>query len=284
MQNIGSIPSVTLNNGVQMPMEGFGVYQIADENECRRSVLNALETGYRSIDTAQAYGNEDAVGSALSQSGIDRDQVFLTTKVWISNYGYDRTRASIEESMKKLGTDHLDLVLLHQPFNDYYAAWHALENLYDQGVLRAIGVSNFYADRDVDLVNCNRIVPAVNQLETHVFYQRPVERQYMKKYGTQIESWGPFAEGRQGLFTNPVLTEIGASHGRTAAQAALRFLVQDGVIVIPKTTHPDRMSENLDIWNFCLSEEEMNRLRALDTGQSAFMNHEDPAVVEQFTS
>lgn len=284
MQNIGSIPSVTLNNGVQMPMEGFGVYQIADENECRRSVLNALETGYRSIDTAQAYGNEDAVGSALSQSGIDRDQVFLTTKVWISNYGYDRTRASIEESMKKLGTDHLDLVLLHQPFNDYYAAWHALENLYDQGVLRAIGVSNFYADRYVDLVNCNRIVPAVNQLETHVFYQRPVERQYMKKYGTQIESWGPFAEGRQGLFTNPVLTEIGASHGRTAAQAALRFLVQDGAIVIPKTTHPDRMSENLDIWNFCLSEEEMNRLRALDTGQSAFMNHEDPAVVEQFTS
>ncbi|WP_366515879.1 aldo/keto reductase [uncultured Bifidobacterium sp.] len=277
-----SIPTVTLNNGVLMPMEGFGVYQIADHDECRRSVMDALETGYRAIDTAQAYGNEEAVGAALAQTGIDRDQVFLTTKVWITNYGYDRTRASVEESMKKLGTDHLDLVLLHQPFNDYYGAWHALEDLYDQGALRAIGVSNFYADRYVDLVKFNRIVPAVNQLETHVFYQRPLERTYMDRYGTKIESWGPFAEGRQGMFTNPTLTEIGKAHGRTTAQIALRFLVQDGVIVIPKSTHRERMKENLDIWDFELTQEEMDRLRAMDTGKSAFMDHEDPAVVERF--
>ena len=286
MQNdlSASVPSVKLNNGVLMPMEGFGVYQIADLDECRRSVLDALETGYRAIDTAQAYGNEQAVGDALAQSGLDRDQVFLTTKVWITNYGYDKTKASVEESMKKLGTDHLDLVLLHQPFNDYYAAWHALEDLYDQGVLRAIGVSNFYADRYVDLVKFNRIVPAVNQLETHVFHQRPQERTYMDKYGTRIESWGPFAEGRQGMFTNPTLTEIGQAHGRTAAQVALRFLVQDGVIVIPKTTHRERMRENLDIWDFQLSDQEMDRLRAMDTGKSAFMNHEDPETVEDFAN
>lgn len=276
------VPAVKLNNGVLMPMEGFGVYQIADYDECRQAVMNALEAGYRAIDTAQAYGNEEAVGAALAQSGIDRDQVFLTTKVWITNYGYDLTRASVEESMKKLGTDHLDLVLLHQPFNNYYEAWHALEDLYDQGVLRAIGVSNFYADRYVDLVRFNRIVPAVNQLETHVFHQRPLERTYMDKYGTRIESWGPFAEGRQGMFTNPTLTEIGKAHGRTAAQIALRFLVQDGVIVIPKSTHRERMKENLDIWDFELTQEEMDRLRAMDTGKSAFMDHEDPAVVERF--
>ncbi|MEK0306004.1 aldo/keto reductase [Bifidobacterium favimelis] len=277
-----AIATVKLNNGVEMPMEGFGVYQIRDFDQCKQAVLDALEVGYRSIDTAQAYGNEEAVGAAIAQSGIKREEIFLTTKVWISDYGYDKARESVLRSLDKLGTDHLDLTLLHQPFNDYYGAYRALEDLYDQGKTRAIGVSNFYADRYVDLVKFNRVVPAVNQLETHVFQQRRTDRKYLDKYGTQIESWGPFAEGLGGMFTNPVLTRVGQAHGKTAAQTALRFLVQDGVVIIPKTVHKERMQENLDIWDFALTGAEMEAIRGLDQGRSLFMDHESPETVEDF--
>lgn len=228
---------VTLNNGVQMPMLGYGVYQVSNE-ACERCVLDAISVGYRSIDTAQAYGNEEAVGNAIRKCGVPREELFITTKIWISNGGYEKAKASLRESLKKLQTEYIDLVLIHQPFNDYYGTYRAMEEAYQEGWIRAIGVSNFYPDRLIDLCQFVEVKPAVNQVETHAFQQQKTAHDYMVKYGVQHESWGPFAEGRNDFFSNPVLTEIGAKHGKTAAQAALRFLIQSGVVVIPTCPLP----------------------------------------------
>ncbi len=273
---------VTLNNGVKMPKLGYGVYQVKS-GECERCVLDAISVGYRSIDTAQSYGNEEAVGNAVRKSGVPRDQLFLTTKIWVSNGGYEKAKASIEESLRKLGTDYIDLMLIHQPFNDYYGTYRAMEEAYKVGYLRAIGVSNFYPDRLVDLCRFVEVTPAVNQVETHVFNQQKTAHEYMKKYGVQHESWGPFAEGRKDFFTNPVLTEIGAKYGKTAAQTALRFLLQSDVVVIPKSTHRERMEQNFDVFDFTLDSGEMEAIRRLDEGESAFFSHYDPATVEMIT-
>lgn len=272
---------VTLSNGVKMPQLGYGVYQVT-QDECERCVLDALKTGYRSIDTAQSYFNEDQVGAAIEKSGVDRQDIFLTTKVWVEHYGYERTKASVLDSMKKLRTDYLDLCLLHQPFSDYYGAWRALEELYEAGKIRAIGVSNFYPDRLVDLCSFARIRPMVNQVETHPLNQQVEAKQWMDKYGVQIEAWAPFGEGRGGLFQNPVLSEIGKQYGKSAAQVMLRWHLQRGVVVIPKSTHIERMQENLNVFDFALSEEDMARIAALDTKTSAFFSHYDPAMVEWF--
>lgn len=272
---------VELNNGVKMPMLGYGVYQTPPE-ETERCVLEAVDVGYRSIDTAQAYGNEEGVGSALEKSGLPREEFFLTTKVWISNAGYARTKASIEESLQKLCTSYLDLLLIHQPFGDYYGTYRAMEEAYKAGKVRAIGVSNFYPDRLIDLYHFAEIKPAVNQIETHVFQQQETARKYLKDRGVQIESWGPFAEGKNDFFQNPVLVEIGKRYGKTAAQTALRFLIQSGVVAIPKSTHRERMEENFQIFDFALTEEEMQKIRALDTGESLFFSHYDPKTVEWF--
>lgn len=273
--------SVTLYNGVKMPILGYGVYQVTQE-ECERCVLDALQVGYRSIDTAQSYFNEEQVGRAIVRSGIPRDEIFLTTKVWIEHYGYKQTRASVLDSMKKLQTGYLDLVLLHQPFSDYYGAYRALEELYDEGRVRAIGISNFYADRMVDIASFSRIKPMVNQVETHPLNQQIEAKRWMEKYSVQIEAWAPFGEGRNGMFTNPVITAIGARHGKTAAQVILRWHIQRGVVVIPKSTHVERMKENFDVFDFALSEAEMEQMAALDKRQSAFFSHTDPAMVEWF--
>ena len=272
---------VELNNGVKMPMLGYGVYQTPPE-ETERCVLEAVDVGYRSIDTAQAYGNEEGVGSALEKSGLPREEFFLTTKVWISNAGYARTKASIEESLQKLRTSYLDLLLIHQPFGDYYGTYRAMEEAYKAGKVRAIGVSNFYPDRLIDLYHFAEIKPAVNQIETHVFQQQETARKYLKDRGVQIESWGPFAEGKNNFFQNPVLVETGKKYGKTAAQTALRFLIQSGVVAIPKSTHRERMEENFQIFDFALNEEEMQKIRALDTGESLFFSHYDPKTVEWF--
>lgn len=274
---------ITLNNGVKMPMLGYGVYQVTPE-ECERCVSDAISVGYRLIDTAQAYANEEGVGSAVAKSGIPREQFFLTTKVWVSNAGYEKARDSIDQSLKKLRTDYIDLLLIHQPFGDYCGTYRAMEEAYKAGKLRAIGVSNFYPDRFVDIAHFAEIKPAVNQVETHVFQQQKQVKEYMKKYGTQIESWGPFAEGKNGLFTNPVLQEVGEPHGKTVAQVALRFLIQSGVVVIPKSTHKERMAENLDVFDFSLTPEEMTKIEALDGGESLFFSHYDPQTVEWILS
>lgn len=272
---------VTLNNGVKMPVLGYGVYQTPPE-ETERCVLDAIHTGYRSIDTAQAYGNEEGVGNAIAKSGLPREEFFLTTKVWISNAGYEKARASIEESLKKLKTSYLDLLLIHQPFGDYYGTWRAMEEAYKAGKIRAIGVSNFYPDRFLDLHHFAEIKPAVNQVETHVFQQQKIAKEYMKKNGTQIESWGPFAEGKNNYFHNPVLMEIGAKYNKSVAQTALRFLIQNDVVVIPKSTHIERMEENFNVFDFKLTVEEMARIEALDGGESLFFSHYDPKTVEWF--
>ena len=273
---------VTLNNGVKMPILGYGVYQVSAE-ECERCVLEAISVGYRSIDTAQAYGNEEGVGSAVKKSGVPRGELFLTTKIWITNGGYEKAAASIDESLRKLGTDYVDLMLIHQPFNDYYGTYRAMEAAYKAGKIRAIGVSNFYPDRLVDLCNFVEITPAVNQVETHVFQQQKTAHEYMKKYGVQHESWGPFAEGKKDFFANPVLNEIGGKYGKTAAQTALRFLIQSGVVVIPKSTRRERMLENFSVFDFALTDEDMTAMQALDEGESLFFSHYDPSVVEWLT-
>ncbi len=250
----------------------------------KRCVLDAIEVGYRSIDTAQAYYNEEGVGAALKECGLPREEFFLTTKVWITNAGYEKAKASIEESMKKLQTEYLDLLLIHQPFGDYYGTYRAMEELYKEGKLRAIGVSNFGPDRYLDIQHFAEIKPAVNQIETHVFQQQKVAKEYLKKYGCQIESWGPFAEGRNDMFTNPVLTKIGEKYGKTAAQTALRFLLQSDVVIIPKSVHKDRMQQNFDLFDFTLTAEEMAEIEALDGGESLFFSHYDPKTVEWFMS
>lgn len=273
---------VTLNNGVKMPILDYGVYQVSAE-ECERCVLDAISVGYRSIDTAQAYGNEEGVGSAVKKSGVPRGELFLTTKIWITNGGFEKAAASIDESLRKLGTDYVDLMLIHQPFNDYYGTYRAMEAAYKAGKIRAIGVSNFYPDRLVDLCNFVEITPAVNQVETHVFQQQKTAHEYMKKYGVQHESWGPFAEGKKDFFANPVLNEIGGKYGKTAAQTALRFLIQSGVVVIPKSTRRERMLENFSVFDFALTDEDMTSIQALDEGESLFFSHYDPSVVEWLT-
>ncbi len=272
---------VTLYNSVKMPILGYGVYQVTKE-ECERCVLDALKAGYRSIDTAQSYFNEEEVGEAIQKSGVPRNEIFLTSKVWIDNYGYDKCRKSVETSMKKLKTDYLDLMLLHQPFSDYYGTWRALEDLYREGKIRAIGVSNFYPDRLVDIASFSSVRPMVNQVETHPFNQQVAAKKYMDKYGVQIEAWAPFGEGRGGLFENPVLAEIAQKHKKTTAQVMLRWHIQRGVVVIPKSTHYERMKENLNVFDFMLDEEDMAKIAALDKNESSFFSHCDPATVEWF--
>ena len=272
---------VTLSNGVKMPILGYGVYQVT-KDECERCVLDALEVGYRSIDTAQSYFNEEEVGSAMKKSGIPREEIFLTSKVWVEHYGYEKTKKSVEESLRKLQTDYLDLMLLHQPFNDYYGAYRALEDLYDEGKLRAIGVSNFYPDRLVDLASFTRIPPMVNQIETHVLNQRTEDHEWMGKYHVAHEAWAPFGEGRGGLFDNEVLKQIGKKYGKTTAQVMLRWNIQRGVIVLPKSAHKERMIQNLDVFDFTLTDEDMNAIAGLDTKTSAFFSHYDPNMVEWF--
>jgi len=271
---------VKLLNGVEMPILGFGVYQIPDLEECERVVFEAIEVGYRSIDTAQVYGNEEAVGNAIKKSGIDRKEFFITTKVWISNSGYEKAKASIEESLRKLQTDYIDLLLIHQPFGDYYGTYRAMEEYYKAGKLRSIGVSNFYPDRFVDIVNFVEIKPMVNQVETHVFNQQIIPQEIMKEYGTQIESWGPFAEGKNNLFTNETLVEIGKKYDKTAAQVALRYLIQRDIVVIPKTVKKDRMIQNFSVFDFELSEDDMKEILKLDKKESLFLSHFDPETVK----
>lgn len=272
---------VTLSNGVKMPKLGYGVYQV-DKEECERCVLDALKVGYRHIDTAQSYFNEEEVGNAIAKSGIPREQIFLTTKVWVENYGYDETRKSVLESMRKLKTNYIDLVLLHQPFSDYYGAWRALEDLYAEGVIKAIGVSNFYPDRLVDICSFARIKPMVNQVETHPHNQQIEAHEWMKKYGVQHEAWAPFGEGRGGMFEEPLLVEIGKKYGKTAAQVILRWDMQRNVVAIPKSTHIERMEQNFDIFDFELSEEDMAKIATLNKKQSSFFSHYDPKMVEWF--
>lgn len=272
---------VQLNNGLKMPMLGYGVYQVTKE-ECERCVLDALKTGYRLIDTAQSYFNEEEVGNAIVKSGIPREEIFLTSKVWVEHYGYEETKESVYESMKKLQTEYIDLMLLHQPFSDYYGAYRALEELYQEGVLKAIGVSNFYPDRLVDIANFANIVPMVNQVETHVLNQQTEAKKWMDKYEVQIEAWAPFGEGRGGLFENPVLTVIGKKYGKTSAQVMLRWNIQRGVVVLPKSTHIERIEQNFNVFDFTLSEEDMAAIAALDTQTSSFFSHYDPNMVEWF--
>ena len=271
----------TLSNGVKMPMLGFGVYQI-DANETERCVLDAIKAGYRSIDTAQAYFNEEGVGAAVKKSGIARDELFITSKVWLEHYGYDACRASVLESLAKLQLDYVDLMLLHQPFNDYYGAWRALEDLYDEGKIRAIGVSNFYPDRLVDICSFARIRPMVNQVETHPLNQQIEAHKWMEKYGVVHEAWASFGEGRGGLFENPVLKEIGAAYGKSTAQVMLRWLLQRNIVALPKSVKAERMAENIAVFDFRLSEDDMQRIASLDKAESSFFSHTDPNMVEWF--
>ena len=265
---------VTLNNGIKMPVLGYGVFQVSNE-ECERCVLDAISVGYRSIDTAQSY--------AIKKCGVPREDLFITTKVWISNGGYEKAKESLRESLRKLQTEYIDLVLIHQPFNDYYGTYRAMEEANKEGWIRAIGVSNFYPDRLVDLCNFVEIKPAVNQVETHVFHQQKQAHEYMEKYGVRHESWGPFAEGRKDFFTNSVLVKVGEKHHKSVAQVALRFLIQSGVVVIPKSTHKERMIQNMDVFDFVLDDEDLAAIQALDEKESLFFSHYDPAVVEMLT-
>ncbi len=272
---------ITLSNGIKMPQLGYGVYQVS-KDECERCVLDALAVGYRHIDTAQSYFNEEEVGSAIKKSGIPREEIFITSKVWIEHYGYEETKKSIMESLRKLQTDYIDLMLLHQPFADYYGAWRALEDLYEEGKLKSIGISNFYPDRMVDICAFSRIKPMVNQVETHPFNQQIEAQKWMEKYGVQIEAWAPFGEGRGNMFTNPVLAEIGKKYGKTVAQTILRWQIQRGIVVIPKSVHKERMEENFNVFDFELTQEDMDSIAKLDTKTSSFFSHYDPNMVEWF--
>lgn len=272
---------ITLSNGIKMPVLGYGVYQVT-KDECERCVLDALKAGYRSIDTAQSYFNEEEVGSAIKKSGVPREEIFLTSKVWIENYGYDACKKSVEESLKKLKTDYLDLMLLHQPFADYYGAWRALEDLYKEGKLKSIGISNFYPDRMVDIASFAEIRPMVNQVEVHPFNQQIIAKEYMDKYGVQIEAWAPFGEGKGGLFENEILKDIGKKYNKTTAQVMLRWHIQRGVVVIPKSVHYERMAENFNVFDFKLSDEDMAEISKLDKNESSFFSHYDPQMVEWF--
>lgn len=272
--------TVTLNNGVEMPMEGFGVFQIPDAAQCEQAVSEALRAGYRLIDTAAAYGNEEAVGAAIRKSGIPREQLFVTTKLWVQDYGYENAKLAFARSLDKLGLDYLDLYLLHQPLSDYYSAWRALEELYQAGRVRAIGVCNFYPERLADLCLNATVIPAVNQIECHPFFQRKNDMETLREFGVQIEAWGPLAEGQKDIFHNPILSEIAARHGKTVAQVILRWQIQRGVVVIPKSVHRERIAENMDIWDFALTEQDMARIAAMDLGHSEVVDHFSPQTAK----
>lgn len=269
-----------LNNGVKMPMEGFGVFQVPDPKQCEQSVLDAISVGYRLIDTAASYRNEEAVGAAIAKSGVSREDLFITTKLWVSDASYEGAKKAFETSMEKLGLEYLDLYLLHQPMGDYYGAYRAMEEFYKEGRIRAIGVCNFYPHVLADFCETVEVIPAVNQIELHPFFQQPDALTLMKEYEVQPEAWGPFAEGKHGIFTNPVLTEIGAKYGKSAAQVVLRWNVQRGVVVIPKSVHRDRMEQNMNIWDFRLTDEEMALITPMDLGHSEIVNHFDPRFVQ----
>ena len=272
--------TVALNNGREMPILGFGVFQMADPAECERSVVDAIETGYRLIDTAASYGNEEAVGKAIKRCGVPRQELFVTTKLWVSDAGYEKAKRAFDRSLKRLGLDYLDLYLIHQPYGDVYGAWRAMEELYREGRAKAIGVSNFHPDRVMDLILHNEVPPAVNQVETHPFHQQVETQGFLRENNVQIESWGPFAEGKNDIFRNDVLRSIGGKHGKTVAQVILRWLTQRGVVAIPKSVRKERMAENFDIFDFELGGEDMDAIRALETGQSLFFDHRDPAMVK----
>ncbi|MGG7057815.1 aldo/keto reductase [Clostridium nigeriense] len=271
--------NVTLNNGIEMPILGFGVYQIEDPVQCEQAVYDALMTGYRLIDTAAAYMNEEAVGRAIKKSGIPREELFITTKLWIQDANYESTKKAFQKSLNRLGLDYLDLYLIHQPFNDYYGAWRAMEELYKEGKIRAIGVCNFYPDRLIDLIDHNDVVPAVNQIETHAFFQRIEDQKIMEERGVQIESWGPFAEGKNNIFQNEILKSIGEKYNKSVAQVILRWLVQRNVVCIPKSVHKERIEENFNVFDFELSLEDMENIYQLDTKESLFLSHTDPQTV-----
>ena len=272
---------VTLENGVKMPQLGYGVYQVAKE-ECERCVLDALKVGYRLFDTAQSYFNEEEVGNAIVKSGVSREEIFLTSKVWIDHYGYEECRKSVLESLRKLKTDYIDLMLLHQPFSDYYGAYRALEDLYDEGKIKAIGISNFYPDRMVDLASFTRIKPMINQIEIHPYHQQVFSKEWHDKYGVQLEAWAPFGEGRKNMFELSELKEIGDKYGKTVAQVILRWHLQRGIVVIPKSTHLERMKENFNVFDFELAQEDMDAISKLDKNESSFFSHQDPSIVEWF--
>lgn len=274
---------VKLNNGLEMPILGFGVFQVPDAEECERSVLHAIEAGYRSIDTAAAYMNEEAVGKAIRKSGIPREEIFLTTKLWISDAGYENAKKGFETSLSKLQVDYLDLYLIHQPFGDVYGSWRAMEELYEAGKIKAIGVSNFYPDRVMDFILHNKVVPAVNQIETHPFNQQTETQKFLKDNGVRIESWGPFAEGRNNLFTNEVLAGIGKKHNKSVAQITLRWMIQRGVVVIPKSVHKERIIENFRVFDFELSADDMEKIATLDQKRSAFLDHRSPETAKMLS-
>ncbi len=271
---------VTLSNGVKMPLEGFGVFQVPEADVCEKAVLDAIETGYRLVDTAAAYFNEEAVGSAIKKCGVPREELFITTKLWIQDAGYENAKKAFETSLKKLGLDYLDLYLIHQPFGDYYGSWRAMEELYNEGKIRAIGVCNFYPERLADLCVNAKVVPMVNQVELHPFFAQGDALENMKNFGVQPEAWGPLAEGKHGIFTHPVLTEIGKKYDKTAAQVALRWNAQRGVVIIPKSTHIERMKENLNIWDFKLTDEEISAIAKLDLGHSEIVDHSSPETAK----
>ena len=277
---MSQIQTVKLNNGVEMPMEGFGVFQVPDHAVCEQAVLDAIASGYRLIDTAAAYMNEEAVGKAIAKCGVPRGELFITTKLWVQDTSYEGAKAAIDTSLRKLGLDYLDLYLIHQPMNDYIGAYRAMEEAYEAGRLRAIGVCNCYPQILADICETVDVIPAVNQVELHPFFQQENALALMKEYGVQPEAWGPFAEGNHGIFTHPVLTEIGSKYGKSAAQVALRWNVQRGVVVIPKSVHKDRMEQNLDIWDFTLSDEDMTKIAAMDIGHSEIVDHSDPKFVQ----
>ncbi len=272
---------VTLENGVKMPQLGYGVYQVTKE-ECERCVLDALKVGYRLFDTAQSYFNEEEVGNAIVKSGVSREEIFLTSKVWIDHYGYEECRKSVLESLRKLKTDYIDLMLLHQPFSDYYGAYRALEDLYDEGKIKAIGISNFYPDRMVDLASFTRIKPMINQIEIHPYHQQVFSKEWHDKYGVQLEAWAPFGEGRKNMFELSELKEIGDKYGKTVAQVILRWHLQRGIVVIPKSTHLERMKENFNVFDFELAQEDMDVISMLDKNESSVFSHQDPSIVEWF--
>src|SRR5215210_7389921 len=272
--------SVQLNNGVEMPILGFGVFQIPDAEECEQSVYEAIQAGYRLLDTATAYMNEEAVGAAIKRSGVPREELFITTKLWIQAAGYENAKKAFEKSLKKLGLDYLDLYLIHQPFGDVYGSWRAMEELYSEGKIRAIGVSNFYPDRIIDLIVHNKVVPAVNQIETHPFNQQIETQKFLQENGVQIQSWGPFAEGKNNMFSNELLTSIATKYKKSVAQVNLRWLTQRGVIVIPKSVRKERIEENFSVFDFELSSEHMDAIATLDTKQSLFIDHRNPETVK----
>ncbi len=275
---------VTLNNGVKMPKLGFGVYQIRDAAQCEQAVLDAISVGYRLIDTAASYGNEEAVGKAIKACGIPREELFITTKLWISDTSYEGAKRGFQKSMERLGLDYLDLYLIHQPLNDYYGAWRAMEELYREGKVRAIGVCSFYPDRLADLIAFNEVAPAVNQVEANVFFQQQESQKFMESKGVTMEGWAPFAEGKNDLFSNETLRAIGEKYEKSIAQVVLRWLLQRGVVCIPKSVKKERMEENFQVFDFSLSEEDMAAIAALDTGKSCFFDHRDPGVVDNLAS